>query len=274
MERIITKSFARLMGRGTHRGFITYEELSKSLGKRNLSGENITQALMHILDDKVVLVKKKSDYKNLRKKEVFNQIDSTSILQEVIWTEGQNINAKFGVEWIKSLRVDLNWKRDYTSAASGYYTNSLEVLADSTFKDNLNDNFLLLNQRTQGNFKFTYISAPSSFTGNSLRNDSTVFENFLGQRLRASTLLASDQRPHGVDSIGNLGYTYGNGPNTQQVLIPAFIAAYSGREVVEDDQTQFLKLVKDITSKGFVRNDYKKKLVDLSDIRINLKGKK
>ena len=45
---------------------------------------------------------------------------------------------------------------------------------------------------------------------------------------------------------------------------------------VEDseDQNQFLKLVKDITSKGFVRNNYKKKLVDLSDIRINLKGKK
>ncbi len=43
---------------------------------------------------------------------------------------------------------------------------------------------------------------------------------------------------------------------------------------VTDDQNQFLKLVKDITSKGFVRNNYKKKLVDLSDIRINLKGKK
>ena len=41
-----------------------------------------------------------------------------------------------------------------------------------------------------------------------------------------------------------------------------------------DSQNQFLKLVKDITSKGFVRNNYKKKLVDLSDIRINLKGKK
>ena len=27
-------------------------------------------------------------------------------------------------------------------------------------------------------------------------------------------------------------------------------------------------------SKGFIRNDYKRKLVDLSDIRINLKGKK
>ena len=41
-----------------------------------------------------------------------------------------------------------------------------------------------------------------------------------------------------------------------------------------EDQNQFLKLVKDITSKGFVRNNYKKKLVDLSDIRIDLKGKK
>ena len=41
-----------------------------------------------------------------------------------------------------------------------------------------------------------------------------------------------------------------------------------------DDQNQFLKIVKDITSKGFVRNNYKKNLVDLTDIKINLKGKK
>ncbi len=41
-----------------------------------------------------------------------------------------------------------------------------------------------------------------------------------------------------------------------------------------DNQNQLLKLVKNITSKGFVRNNYKKKLVDLTDIRINLKGKK
>jgi len=57
------------MGRGTHRGFITYEELSKSLGKRNLSDENLAQAFIHILDEKVSLVEKKSDFKVLRKKE-------------------------------------------------------------------------------------------------------------------------------------------------------------------------------------------------------------
>jgi len=69
VERIITKSFARLMGRGTHRGFVTFDELNKSLGKRNLSNENLEQAFMHILDENVALVEKKSDFKVLRKKE-------------------------------------------------------------------------------------------------------------------------------------------------------------------------------------------------------------
>ena len=41
-----------------------------------------------------------------------------------------------------------------------------------------------------------------------------------------------------------------------------------------EEQNQFLKLVKDITSKGFVRNKYKNKLIDLTDIKIGLKGKK
>ena len=41
-----------------------------------------------------------------------------------------------------------------------------------------------------------------------------------------------------------------------------------------EDQNQFLKLVRDITSKGFVRTNYKKKLVDLTYVRINLKSKK
>ena len=57
------------MGRGIHRGFITHEELSKSLGKRNLSDDNLAQAFIHILDEQIVLVEKKSEFKNLRKKE-------------------------------------------------------------------------------------------------------------------------------------------------------------------------------------------------------------
>jgi ribonucleoside-diphosphate reductase alpha chain len=44
--------------------------------------------------------------------------------------------------------------------------------------------------------------------------------------------------------------------------------------VNDDNQDAFLKLVKDITSKGFIRSNYKDKLVDLSNVRINLKSSK
>ena len=67
------------MGRGVHRGFITYEELNKSLGKRNLSNENLSQAFIHILDDKITLVEKKSDYKILRKKENSSKEEGKSV---------------------------------------------------------------------------------------------------------------------------------------------------------------------------------------------------
>ena len=79
MERIITKSFARLMGRGVHRGFITHEELNKSLGKRNLSGENLAQAFLHILDEKISLVEKKSDFKALKKRDLANKDEPKTI---------------------------------------------------------------------------------------------------------------------------------------------------------------------------------------------------
>ena len=42
---------------------------------------------------------------------------------------------------------------------------------------------------------------------------------------------------------------------------------------LESNDDKFLKIVKNITSKGFVRSNYEEKLVDLSDVRINLKTK-
>ena len=48
----------------------------------------------------------------------------------------------------------------------------------------------------------------------------------------------------------------------------------NSRNIVnENTDDKFLKIVKNITSKGFVRSNYEEKLVDLSDVRINLKTK-
>ncbi|MDC0059541.1 RNA polymerase sigma factor RpoD [Pelagibacteraceae bacterium] len=68
-SKLITKSFKRLLDKGIHRGFITYVELSKSLGKRHYSQENIEKAFLYIFDNKVCLVEKKSDYKAIKKRE-------------------------------------------------------------------------------------------------------------------------------------------------------------------------------------------------------------
>lgn len=49
----------------------------------------------------------------------------------------------------------------------------------------------------------------------------------------------------------------------------------AGQESVAEnlEQSQFLDVLKNITSKGFVRNQYKEKLIDLTNVRLNIKSK-
>ena len=55
---------------------------------------------------------------------------------------------------------------------------------------------------------------------------------------------------------------------------PSINKTVSNKTSNDSNEDAFLKLVKDITSKGFVRNKYKDKLIDLSNVRINLKSNK
>ncbi len=77
-EKIITKSFERLLDKGKHRGFITYEELGKSLGKRNGTVENIEKAFIIIVDEKITLVEKKSQFQSNKKKEATSTTEEKS----------------------------------------------------------------------------------------------------------------------------------------------------------------------------------------------------
>jgi len=55
---------------------------------------------------------------------------------------------------------------------------------------------------------------------------------------------------------------------------PSISKSTNDKIITGEEEDNFLKLVKDITSKGFVRSNYRDKLVDLSNVRINLKSKK
>ena len=69
IKKLITKSFERLLDKGLQRGFITYEELGKSLGKRNSTQENVERAIFIIFEKKVSLVEKKGDFQKPKKKD-------------------------------------------------------------------------------------------------------------------------------------------------------------------------------------------------------------
>ena len=73
VEKIITKSFERLLDKGKHRGFVTFDELGKSLGKRNSTNENIERAFIILVDEKITIVEKKSQYQSNKKKEISSQ---------------------------------------------------------------------------------------------------------------------------------------------------------------------------------------------------------
>jgi RNA polymerase primary sigma factor len=77
-EKLITKSFERLLAKGKHRGFVTYEELGKSLGKRNGTPENVEKTFIVLIDEKVTLVEKKSQYQSNKKKETNNNTEEKS----------------------------------------------------------------------------------------------------------------------------------------------------------------------------------------------------
>ena len=79
IKKLITKSFERLLDKGLQRGFITYEELGKSLGKRNSTQENVERAIFIIFEKKVSLVEKKGDFQKPKKKDTSaEQSDKTS----------------------------------------------------------------------------------------------------------------------------------------------------------------------------------------------------
>ena len=83
-EKIITKSFERLLDRGKYRGFITYEELGKSLGKRNSTNDNIEKALLILADEKITFVEKNLNISPIRKKKILPQVRKKLLIKAMI----------------------------------------------------------------------------------------------------------------------------------------------------------------------------------------------
>lgn len=134
--------------------------------------------------------------------------------------------ARMTIEPFNGLKIDLTSNRMYSSNFSEYYTANSDgsLPADSA-----------RGQVFSGNFSMSYISLGTSFEKineevessdafNLLKNE---YRQIISQRLGQEYYDDSGMELP-ADSI-NTGYVQGYGPTSQDVLIPAFLAAYGGR---------------------------------------------
>ena len=141
--------------------------------------------------------------------------------QQYTETHNQNIDYAVNMEPITDLKIDLNGGRTFaTNYAESYNTSDLNG-------DGLSNIYNSLIQNTFGNYNISTSLIKTAFS-KSDENSSEPFDEFKSNRLVVANRLAREfygSTPYSLDADG---YPEGFGKNSQSVLLPSFLAAYSG----------------------------------------------
>ena len=136
----------------------------------------------------------------------------------------ERFTARINIEPFSGLKIDLNSNRMSTSTLSEYYTANIfgELPPDSA-----------RGRVYSGNFSMSYISLKTAFEN--IDEDveaSSSFSLLKGEyRQIISERLATDYMERtGTILEDSAGYYEGFGPTSQDVIIPAFLASYSGND--------------------------------------------
>ena len=135
-------------------------------------------------------------------------------------TYSQNLNVTATLEPIPNdLRIDLTLTKTFSKSHN-------ELFKDTTAAGT--GNFLHLNPYETGAYNISYISLKTLFQGGGSNGE--AYKNFLSYRQVVSNRLGIvNPYTHGVRDPLDTGYAKGYNRFSQDALIPAFIAAYSGR---------------------------------------------
>jgi cell surface protein SprA len=156
---------------------------------------------------------------------------SEAFTDPFVMSKTENLNIKGTFEPFKGLRVELTGTRSYTKYRTEYFHHSDTV---STY-----GGFLFNNQYVNGGFSISVITLGSAFEKLSSNDNfkSPSFEHFKSYRTTISHRLSSQRnRRSGYNYQGSIqhsvesGYSDGYGSTSSEVLIPAFLAAYTGRD--------------------------------------------
>jgi cell surface protein SprA len=143
----------------------------------------------------------------------------------------QNISARSQFEPLPNLRVEFTAIRNYALSRSEYFK------ADSL------GNFGSFSPMETGSFSISFFSFKTTFESFDNRfNTSENFENFKEYRQQIAFRLA-DRNPNWDQTTDSItGFPTGYGPTSQDVMIPAFMAAYAGWDPSGSSLSPFLKI--------------------------------
>ncbi|MBC8033152.1 MAG: cell surface protein SprA, partial [Chitinophagaceae bacterium] len=136
-------------------------------------------------------------------------------------------------------RQDYNQKLSITAQLIPVRDLTIDVNLDKTFgktyselfKDTLgNSNLVRLNPYSAGSFSVSYISFQTMFTSFEANEVSATFQKFEANRVILSQRLGKANPYANGGAVDQEGYVEGYGKYAQDVLIPAFIAAYTGQD--------------------------------------------
>ena len=134
-----------------------------------------------------------------------------------VQTGSKTMNFRATIEPLKDLKIELTAERMQTGNIQSYflYDDSLNVFRE--------------NSRTEmGTFSISYITWGTAFGGSLANDHSEYFENMKNDRIDIADRLSRED-PRDLPVNDSTGFPVGYGPTSQYVLLPSFIAAYTGK---------------------------------------------
>lgn len=129
------------------------------------------------------------------------------------------LNAQISLEPINGMRIDITANTNFAKQNSAFY----RYLSTGE----KSEPFAMVET---GNFSTTIIGWKTAFKTDNKDNSSDIFNKFKEYRLIIATRLA-EENPYSSKMISDsTGFPDGYGPTSQEVLIPAFLAAYLGKD--------------------------------------------
>tara|TARA_B100001057_G_scaffold353264_1_gene355095 strand:+ start:5110 stop:12201 length:7092 start_codon:yes stop_codon:yes gene_type:complete len=142
-------------------------------------------------------------------------------------TNSINLNLRATVEPVSRFKIMLTASRRYATNQTEYFKNDPDDFG--------NPNWVSISPTTSGNFSMSFMTIKTSFVSDGVNNNSQLFDDFVAYRMEIAQKIAQQ---NGIQPNLN-EFPDGYGPNSQDVIIPAFLAAYSGRSPAKQNLNLF-----------------------------------